>query len=744
MRQRLSIIISVFLILFMAYGSAIAESVLYYADATAADHGAAGTRTIKGLMTAIGATKEATIVLAHNSSSTNTTYTISTDLTLTSNITLNVDRGALASIANGKTLAINGQVDAGDYQIFSGTGTVSGLNKSNLVWFGGPANDASTDFVAALKAAVAATVEGGVLEIPSYGTTYYYYDNAAAGLTDATEVDKAMTIKLDGIIKQSGYAYQASPAAIFYVTGDNVTITGTGTLQGPGAYSNVNGTYSSIPCLILGSSAENLTIKDITIKDPPQSGINCWSCKHLDIANAKFTGGILVDDASVPGNFYIDLDGGENNSIHDNKFWMDSVSGSSRQAIFAGANVSSEQYLSVTNNKIYGMHSTALYCYSDYGVFTGNTIAYTQSDPDDVLGTAMKIIGIHNVIEGNDIYNAVEGGIRADGASGVVINGNTIYDYGSVGIVVGDQNANAVGLNNNIISNNIVIARTDGESVADGIRYAGDATLTTHDCSGGKIVNNTIINGGGSTYYYHAPISVVHYKTGATYKMNYFDISGNTIIDRKCRSGIFVENLHYSNISNNIIKDSNQAASMGIYFGNAFTGTNTFNKSINNVVRDDQGSPTLTAGVYYASTNSTDNNASGNKIYGESGTNPWGFSAANRNYVEDWQGTVTSKADAAPTLTIAEIMTRIITGAPTAARNYTLPTGTLMDGGIVDDAIGDYIDWTIINLSATHEITVVASTGHTIVGNAVVAVSTSAGFRSKKSAANTYITYRLR
>lgn len=138
MRQRLSIIISIFLILFMAYGSAYAESVLYYADATAADQGVAGTRTIKGLMTAIGATKEATIVLAHNSSGTNTTYTLSTDLTISSNISLRIDRGAVVAIATGKTLTFAKDPAAGDYKIITltGTGKVSGLKKSNPIWFG--------------------------------------------------------------------------------------------------------------------------------------------------------------------------------------------------------------------------------------------------------------------------------------------------------------------------------------------------------------------------------------------------------------------------------------------------------------------------------------------------------------------------------------------------------------------------------------------------------------------------------
>jgi len=36
-----------------------------------------------------------------------------------------------------------------------------------------------------------------------------------------------------------------------------------------------------------------------------------------------------------------------------------------------------------------------------------------------------------------------------------------------------------------------------------------------------------------------------------------------------------------------------------------------------------------------------------------------------------------------------------------------------------------------------------AGTAHTYVGNATVAITTSATFRTRKTAANTYVTYRI-
>jgi hypothetical protein len=51
------------------------------------------------------------------------TWTISSDLSIPSNITLIVPPGTDISVSSGKKLTINGKIDAGLYQIFSGTGT---------------------------------------------------------------------------------------------------------------------------------------------------------------------------------------------------------------------------------------------------------------------------------------------------------------------------------------------------------------------------------------------------------------------------------------------------------------------------------------------------------------------------------------------------------------------------------------------------------------------------------------------
>ena len=58
--------------------------------------------------------------------------------------------------------------------------------------------------------------------------------------------------------------------------------------------------------------------------------------------------------------------------------------------------------------------------------------------------------------------------------------------------------------------------------------------------------------------------------------------------------------------------------------------------------------------------------------------------------------------------------------------------------------INQSLDWSIINLGTTSgAITLLAGTAHITVGSMVVAIGTSAQFRTRLPAANTVLAYRL-
>ena len=92
-------------------------------------------------------------------------------------------------------------------------------------------------------------------------------------------------------------------------------------------------------------------------------------------------------------------------------------------------------------------------------------------------------------------------------------------------------------------------------------------------------------------------------------------------------------------------------------------------------------------------------------------------------------------------VTAAAILSGIVTSTTAAAVAGTIPTGATFDAA-TGMAINDSVSWSVIN-TGPNTFTVTAASGHTIVGAAAVATATSGHFRTRKTAASTYITYRM-
>jgi hypothetical protein len=98
--------------------------------------------------------------------------------------------------------------------------------------------------------------------------------------------------------------------------------------------------------------------------------------------------------------------------------------------------------------------------------------------------------------------------------------------------------------------------------------------------------------------------------------------------------------------------------------------------------------------------------------------------------------------NATGTLTAALILSGVVTSSTAAAVTATLDTGAIMDASGEHD-IGDSFDWSAINTGGANAFTVTASSGHTVVGAGAVAANSSGLFRTRKTAADTFITYRI-
>lgn len=143
--------------------------------------------------------------------------------------------------------------------------------------------------------------------------------------------------------------------------------------------------------------------------------------------------------------------------------------------------------------------------------------------------------------------------------------------------------------------------------------------------------------------------------------------------------------------------------------------------------------------------------AGGLPVYYEVGTAPV---VKQERMVSGTQVTPNAQTTAA-TLTAANILTGLVTvtHAAGATQAYTLPTGTLLDAAATF-LVDEYFDWTVINLSAAaaDTATITAGTDHTVVGTMICqsAHSTTGAIhgnalrlRTRKTAANTFVTYRL-
>lgn len=93
-------------------------------------------------------------------------------------------------------------------------------------------------------------------------------------------------------------------------------------------------------------------------------------------------------------------------------------------------------------------------------------------------------------------------------------------------------------------------------------------------------------------------------------------------------------------------------------------------------------------------------------------------------------------------VTAAAILGGLVTSTTAAAVAGTVPTGAVMDASSSFE-IGDAIDWSVITTGANAFTVTAAASGHTVVGNMVVAAGKAGRFRTRKTAADTFVTYSL-
>lgn len=456
-------------------------------------------------------------------------------------------------------------------------------------------------------------------------------------VTDSLAVNKSMVIQVDGTITTTRYEYQLNPPTIFLVTADNVTIEGSGTLTGPGIFTHaVITNIQFIPSLIKVNSADNVTIQNLTLIDVPQAGVIYIDSDYIRIINNTFIGGDTVanclDTPNPEGiNYYAVFGNASDYGVLSNNRIIDDAAGNTFAEGFFLYKV---EYTKVTENYCRNIVDHDVYMYHSSGDTLGqnnyntiaNNISYSNlTSLTQKIGSSYKFHGIGNLVVNNSITNSVSG-ITAERASYSIISGNFLSGFDQIGIVVSDLvSFNADGNNYVTISNNTLYGAVNGS--ISGIYFRGDLTYSTSNSVGGKITGNTLLRCGDGAAP-SAPIQVFHSNTSAY--LDGFLISDNVIALQESLCGMYLDQLRYAKITDNVIRNGNYTAWRGIQFGSRCT----FNEVSKNIVRDDQNTPLLAIGCYFADVTDTDNIVSGNimhSVYASRDLNPWGVNEVYRN-----------------------------------------------------------------------------------------------------------------
>jgi len=124
------------------------------------------------------------------------------------------------------------------------------------------------------------------------------------------------------------------------------------------------------------------------------------------------------------------------------------------------------------------------------------------------------------------------------------------------------------------------------------------------------------------------------------------------------------------------------------------------------------------------------------------GAGGYQFGDGNENEINMVTQVTPTAKTAAATLTAAELATGIITYTGAAAA-LTVPLGTDLDSAFPSMKTNSCFDFFVINIGGTNAATVTANTGCTLVGAAAVAAGASCQWRVRKTAASTYVFYRV-
>jgi hypothetical protein len=529
--------------------------------------------TINSAITAIGSENKAALVLSPG------TWTMFSNVTIPSNITFKIVPGASIK-TTGYTIAINGPFEAGLYQVFSGSGTVTGLREARPEWWQANTTPGTTDMRAAINCAIQSTNGPVHFRSTTYAVSKGNAQTDEAGDNYAVitmksnmqiEADKGATIQL--LSNQSTDALPVNIAMFFSnvplsnISFRNIKIDMNGANNGIGsnnytfAHILFSGTIGGV-----AAKGDDILIENCEFVNTP--GVTCIGMAQSNTARVTLGKRWTIKNCLFDNN---GLDSSDHSSVYayaddvlidGNTFTADSMAGSTGGQVayemhgtnqrfvhntvknfYQGAWVSSN----ITSAAGHGLIANNKFYVSDYG------IGFYRETPPETAINDISIIG--NYFEITDNFTAAQLKSAISIASTYAVSNILISDNYAIKSGM-DESSSFVGIStqstalqeqkNIKITGNYVKGFTFGIYMTTSTNGIGEVTI---------IKNDFVDLRRNATFSTNACIHVER-------------LAGSEYIER-----LIIDNNHFIETSNNTDYGINL---VNAYINNLYIGTNTY------------------------------------------------------------------------------------------------------------------------------------------------------------------------
>lgn len=360
------------------------------------------------------------------------TWTIDSSITIPANFTCEIPSGCVLDVATGVTLTINGDVRAGKYQIFSGSGTVSMPNVKGAMpnWWGAVGD--GTNDTTALQAWLGC------------GSTDLYLPHGDYSYSALTLSANATTIRGDGILTK-----RASTDGRVNVTGARnkllgLRFDGTAAATTPGPLNDcirISGANNEVDgCYINGSDGCGIRIEGAAGNRITRNHVlNCYQTNIAvlnDGANYNLVEGNYISGCDTQNNIFVTADDGGFTS--GNYVYGNIVRGNHCVSAFDTGIESGYHAFGtiVEGNYITGCKNPAILCRDGFAVnISGNVIETDEASQNAdysaiavVPGSEAATFNYASKIDGNIITGQCNRAGIYLGGSGLDVTNNLIYD----------------------------------------------------------------------------------------------------------------------------------------------------------------------------------------------------------------------------------------------------------------------------------------------------------------------------